>query len=204
VTFVATLTVQLEFAIFIGVLASLLVYLSRTTHPSLTRVAPDARTPQRRFAPLTLHARTCPQLDILRVDGSLFFGAVEHVRDELEAARRERPHATHVLLVASGMNFIDIAGCECLVQASRFLRDTGATLYLCNLKPAVHAALERGGFLEEIGRERVWPTKADAIRALYKRFDVPVCETCTVRIFTECHISLPNGLPRVTQEIEET
>jgi SulP family sulfate permease len=197
VTFIATLTVQLEFAIFVGVIASLLVYLNRTTHPSLTRVAPDARTPQRRFAPVSMHSRKCPQLDILRMDGSLFFGAVEHVRDELEAARRERPHATHVLIVASGMNFIDIAGCEALVQASRFLRDTGATLYLCNLKPSVHSALERGGFLDEIGRDRVWPTKADAIRALYKRFDVPVCEACTARIFTECHIALPNGMPRV-------
>ena len=197
VTFVATLTIALEVAIFVGVLASLLVYLNRTTHPSLTRVVPDARTPQRRFAPHGDSARLCPQLDILRIDGSLFFGAVEHVRDELEAARRERPEATHVLLVASGVNFIDIAGCESLVQASRYLRDTGATLYLCNLKPSVLAALERGGFLAEFGRERVWPTKADAIRALYKRFDVPVCTACTVRIFTECHVALPNGMPRV-------
>ena len=52
VTFVATLATALEFAIFVGVLASLLVYLHRTTHPSVTRVAPDARTPQRRFATL--------------------------------------------------------------------------------------------------------------------------------------------------------
>jgi len=197
VTFVATLTVQLEFAIFVGVIASLLVYLNRTTHPSLTHVAPDARTPQRRFAPVSMHSCMCPQLDILRMDGSLFFGAVEHVHDELEAARRERPHATHVLLVGSGMNFIDIAGCEALVQAAQYLRDTGATLYLCNLKPSVLAALDRGGFLDEIGRERIWPTKADAIRALYKRFDAPVCEACTARIFTECHIALPNGMPRV-------
>ena len=73
----------------------------------------------------------------------------------------------------SGVNFIDIAGCELLVQAARYLRDTGGTLYLCNLKPGVHEALERGGFLDEIGRDRVWPTKADAIRALYRRLDLP-------------------------------
>ncbi len=61
VTFVATLATALEFAIFVGVLASLLVYLNRTTHPSLTRVAPDARTPQRRFAAVGPASRTCPQ-----------------------------------------------------------------------------------------------------------------------------------------------
>jgi SulP family sulfate permease len=197
VTFVATLATALEFAIFIGVLASLLVYLHRTTHPSVTRVAPDVRTPQRRFATVGPASRTCPQLDILRLDGSLFFGAVEHVRDALEAARRERPESTHVLLLASGVNFIDTAGCEALVQASRAMRDSGATLYLCNLKPAVHAAMERSGFLDEFGRDRVWPTKAEAIRALYKRFNVAQCESCSVRVFTECHICLPNGMPRI-------
>jgi SulP family sulfate permease len=199
VTFVATLATALEFAIFVGVLASLLVYLHRTTHPSLTRVAPDVRTPQRRFTTAGPASRACPQLDILRLDGSLFFGAVEHVRDALEAARRERPEATHVLLLASGVNFIDTAGCEALVQASRTMRDSGATLYLCNVKPGVHAAMERSGFLDEFGRDRVWPTKADAVRALYKRFNVAQCESCAVRIFTECHICLPNGMPRVVQ-----
>src|SRR4030095_5593824 len=171
--------------------------LHRTTHPSVTRVAPDARTPQRRFAALGPASRTCPQLDILRLDGSLFFGAVEHVRDELEAARRERPEASHVLLLASGVNFIHKTRCEALRQVSRSMRDSGATLYLCNLKPGVHAAMERSGFIDEFGRDRIWPTKAEAIRALYKRFSVPQCGSCTARIFTECHICLPNGMPRV-------
>jgi len=198
VTFVATLTIALEVAIFVGVLASLLVYLNRTTHPRLTRVAPAHDTPQRRFAPREPADLLCPQVDILRVDGSLFFGAVEHLHDELEATRRERPAAGQVLLVGSGVNFIDVAGCEFLVQAARFLRDTGGTLYLCNLKPEVHAALDRGGFLEDFGRDRVWATKAEAIRAIYRRLAVPVCAGCTARIFTECHIALPDGTPRAS------
>ncbi len=197
VTFVATLTIALEVAIFVGMLASLLFYLNRTTHPSLTRVGPDARTPQRRFIPEQDGTRRCPQLDILRVDGSLFFGAVEHVRDEIEQARRERPEASHVLLVGSGVNFIDVAGCDGLVQTSRYVRDTGASMYLCNLKPAVHAALLRGGFATEIGTQRIFPTKADAIRALYPLLDNATCATCQARIFTECHVALPNGTPRI-------
>ena len=101
-----------------------------------------------------------------------------------------------MLLVGSGVNFIDVAGCELLVQAARFLRDSGGTLYLCNLKPGVYEALERGGFLDEFGRDRVWATKAEAIRAIYRRLDVPVCAVCTVRIFTECHVALPDRTPR--------
>lgn len=202
VTFLSTLTIALEVAIFVGVLTSLLVYLNRTTHPRLTRVAPDTRAPQRRFVARDPGADLCPQLDMLRVDGSLFFGAVEHVRDELEAARRERPAASQVLMVGSGVNFIDVAGCEFLVQAARFLRDSGGTLYLCNFKPDVQATLDRGGFLDDIGRDRVWVTKSDAIRAIYRRLDLHLCAGCTVRLFTECHIALPDGSPRVAAAAE--
>lgn len=196
VTFAATLTVQLEFAIFIGVIASLLVYLNRTTHPSLTRVVPDDATPQRRFVPLASDARACPQLEILRLDGSLFFGAVEHVRDALEAARRARPEVKRFLLVGSGVNFIDVAGCEALVQAARHLEETGATLYLCNLKPAVLDTLQRGGFIDALGAQRVFATKTDAIRALYPTLDPATCDACTARIFVECRVALPDGTPR--------
>jgi len=196
VTFVSTLTIQLEFAIFVGVIASLLVYLSRTTHPALTRLRPDADSPQRRFVALAPGIASCPQLDLLRVDGSLFFGAVEHVQDELEAARAECPTARHVLLVCSGVNFIDVSGCDFLVSAARRLREHGVELYLCNLKPGVHRTLERGGFIEAFGAAAIFATKADALETIYPRLAALKCATCEVRAFIECKHALPDGTLR--------
>ena len=196
VTFVATLTIRLEVAILVGVLVSLLVYLHRTTHPRLTRVLPSATSPERRFRAIALDAPLCPQLDILRVDGSLFFGAVEHVRDELEAARAQRPGARHVLLVGSGINFVDAAGADMLAQEARTFRDAGVTLHLASLKAPVHGLLERAGVLAEIGATHVHGTKADAIRAIYGQLDVATCAACTTRVFVECQATLPDGRPR--------
>jgi SulP family sulfate permease len=197
VTFLSTLALQLEFAIFVGVLASLLVYLNRTTHPHLTPVAPDRISPLRRFVPaadaMAAGPAACPQLALLRVDGSLFFGAVEHVRDELHDARVEAPHRRDILLLGSGINFIDVAGAELLVQEARITREAGGTLYLCNLKPAVRETLERGGFLDLIGRDRVFGTKDEAIGAIYARLDPAICRGCTARIFNECKTALPDG-----------
>lgn len=195
VTFVATLALQLEFAIFVGVLASLLVYLNRTTHPRLTRIAPEPGS--RRFVPASAAAPPCPQIDILRVDGSLFFGAVEHVRDEIEQARRERPQVRHVLLVGTGINFIDVAGAGLLAQAAQDLRAEGGALYLASLKAPVHDALARSGALAAIGSDRVFASKGDALRALYATLDVRGCAACSVRAFDECHDALPDGTPRV-------
>ena len=196
VTFIATLAIQLEFAIFVGVLASLFVYLNRTTHPHLTPVVPDPTSAQRRFMAASAEVPDCPQLTMLRVDGSLFFGAVEHVRDELHDARERAPERRHILLIGSGINFIDVAGAELLVQEANLTRDAGGTLYLCNLKPAVRKVLERGGFLDLIGRDRVFDTKDEAIRAIYARLDAATCSVCTARIFAECQEVLPDGSRR--------
>jgi SulP family sulfate permease len=169
VTFVSTLTLQLEFAIFVGVLASLLVYLHRTTHPHIVRLASDPAT--RRFIPPSAATPPPPQLDILRIDGSLFFGAVEHVRDELEAARHERPEVRHVLLVATAVNFVDVAGAEMVAQVAREMRDAGGALYVSGLKPQVREVLERAGVLDAIGRDRLFESRDEALRAIHARLD---------------------------------
>ena len=169
VTFVSTLTLQLEFAIFVGVLASLLVYLHRTTHPRIVRLAPDPVT--RRLVPASAATPPTPQLDILRIDGSLFFGAVEHVRDELEAARRERPEVRDTLLVATAVNFVDVAGAELLAQVARDVRDAGGALYVSGLKPEVRDVLERAGVLDAIGRDRLFESEDEALGAIHARLE---------------------------------
>lgn len=192
ITFVATLTIRLEVAILVGVLASLFVYLNWATHPRVLRVAPDPLQ-QRRFRRVDPDTPLCPQLDMLRIDGSLFFGAVEHIRDEIETAHAQRPAARHVLLIGSGVHLIDTAGAELLANLARQFRDSSVALYLCRLRPEVHALLERGGYLDAIGRDRVFTTKDEALVAIYAKLDAAKCAACTARIFDECQSTLPDG-----------
>ena len=197
VTFLSTLSLQLEFAILVGVLCSLLVYLHRTTHPAIHTVAPDPASPQRRFVPLT--AKTvveCPQLALVRVDGSLFFGAVDHVHEALVRVRAAAPARAHLMLIGSGINFVDVAGAELLVREAQAQRDRGGALYLCSLKPAVTTMLERGGYLDRLGRDNVFATKNAAVQAIYSRLDSAICRSCPARIFVECQTFLPDGTSR--------
>ncbi|HVF63543.1 MAG TPA: SulP family inorganic anion transporter [Casimicrobiaceae bacterium] len=167
VTFIATLTLELEFAIFVGVLVSLFAYLYRTTHPRLTRIASDAATG--RFVAASAAAPPHPHVDMLRVDGSLFFGAVEHVRDEVERLRHERPHIRELVLVCTGVNFIDVAGAELLAHLARELKASGATLHLSNVKPDVRNVLERSGALAVLDERNLHETQADALAAGARR-----------------------------------
>ena len=192
ITFVATLTIRLEVAILVGVLASLLVYLNWATHPLVLRVAPDP-SQQRRFRRTAANATLCPQLDMLRIDGALFFGSVEHIRDEIEAARAQRQAPRHVLLIGTGINLIDTAGADLLANLATQLREAGVRLYLCKMRPEVLSLLERGGYLDTIGRDCVFATKDKALVAIYGALDPAKCAACNARIFNECQVTLPDG-----------
>ncbi len=196
VTFAATLSIRLEVAILVGVLTSLLVYLNRTTHPRIVRVIPSTEHGMRRFIDIVDRAPSCPQLDIVRIDGSLYFGAVDHIRDELELMRQRQQGTRHTLIVGTGINFIDASGAEMLAREVREANARGQVLYFCSLKPNVSKVLARSGLLEVIGTDRVFPTKADALASIYRHLNTPICAACTVRVFTECQSILPDGTMR--------
>ena len=78
VTLIATLTAELETAIYVGVLLSLLLYLKRTSRPRIVDVKPDPTEHGYLFTAGT-GLPDCPQLKMVRINGSIFFGAVDHV-----------------------------------------------------------------------------------------------------------------------------
>jgi SulP family sulfate permease len=184
-TFLATLFLELEFAIMLGVMLSLVVYLNRTSRPAIVARVPDARLPKRAFN-TDPSLPECPQLKIVRIDGSLFFGAVNHVRETLRAMQAADPRQKHLAIVMSGVNFIDIAGADFLVNEAIRRRAQGGGLYLIRTKPVVLDLLTRGDYLHEIGAENVFTSKTDALTALYRRLDGAICQRCTRRIFREC------------------
>lgn len=193
-TFLAALLVNLEFAVFAGVLLSLMVYLTRTSRPLVLDVKPDPAPDSYHFT-ADSGLPDCPQLKMVRVNGSLFFGAVDHVQRSLEQIDEINPRQKHVLIVASGINFIDIAGAEMLAREARRRRRIGGGLYFYRLKDAARALLERGGYMAEIGRDNVFPVKTRAVAAIYPRLDPDICRACRVRIFRECKVALPDGTP---------
>jgi SulP family sulfate permease len=194
-TFFAVLLGDLEFAIYAGVLMSLMIYLTRTSRPLLLDVKPDPAPDSYHFT-ADSGLPDCPQLKMLRVNGSLFFGAVDHVQRHLEEIDERDPRQKHVLLVASGINFVDMAGAEMLAHEARRRKRMGGGLYFYRMKDAVHAFFERGGYLADIPEENLFPVKSRPVSAIYRRLDSEICRRCTVRIFRECQDELPSGEPR--------
>lgn len=188
VTFFSTLFLELEFAIYIGVLLSLVIFLAKTSKPQITELAPDSSEERRAFTNIeSMPLRECPQLKLLRVDRAIYFGSVSYLQSKLHEIQ-ETSKVKHILLVASRINYIDMAGGEMLAREAQRLQSIGGGLYICGLKAELWQFLAEGGFLKSIGSRYFFANKADAVRAIYHQLDADICATCRHPIFKECQI----------------
>jgi SulP family sulfate permease len=69
---------------------------------------------------------------------------------------------------------------------ARHYHSQGGGLYLIGLNSAVSDILERGGYLETIGKQNIFTSKTAALRYIYTKLDYDVCRTCKLRVFVEC------------------
>lgn len=112
-TFAATLVLELQTAIYAGVLASLFFYLKRTSQPRV-RLWQDGED------------------EVLRIEGSIFFGACQYIQQLLQRSRGQR-----LVIDARHINFIDYAGVEMLHQEARRLQALKRSLVLRQARPQV-------------------------------------------------------------------
>lgn len=184
-TFFSTLFFQLEFAIYTGVLLSLAIYLTRTSHPNISVMAPDPDDSRRRLTDLDgTTLIECPQLKIIRINGSLFFGAANHVSEIVE--EMDGPSPKNLLIVGYGINFIDVSGAMMLSHEAVRRTKMKKALYLCRINQDVHHFLKQGGFMDEIGDDHLFTTEYSAISEIFTHLDFTVCLQCSAKIFTEC------------------
>ena len=185
-TFFATLFLELEFAIYLGVLLSLVLFLAKTSTPHIPTLSVDAGSNKRKLINIQKKPlKQCPQLKIIRIDMSIYFGSINHIQKRIaEIVENERIY--HILIIASGINFIDLAGAEALVSENNRLKKKNGGLYFVGLKSAVYEFAAKSCFIKKIGSNHFFDSKSLAIHDIFKRLDKSVCLTCNALIFEEC------------------
>lgn len=195
-TLAATLLLRLESAILLGTGLSLIVYLYRSSRPAMRTMGFDRSGAERRFVVID-DAREalpeCPQLKLLRMEGSIYFGAAPHVSEHLHELRAHAPQR-HLLVMAKSMNFIDAAGAQVWADELASRRAMGGDLYIHRPRPQVMAMWTRSGLLDAFGPDHVFPDKRTAIAHIVPRLDPAICARCEVRVFWECRSDDPGSL----------
>jgi SulP family sulfate permease len=193
-TLVATLTLRLESAILLGTALALVLYLWRSSRPAMRIMGFDRWSADRRLV-VREHVATalpeCPQLRLLRMEGSIYFGAAAHVGEQLHGLRSAPDAPAHLLVMAKSMNSIDLAGLAVWEDELRERRARGGDLYFHRPRPQVIELWRRSGFLQRLGEGHVFPDKRSAVASIYARLDPAVCAACHVKLFRECQSDDP-------------
>ena len=185
ITFFGTLFFSIEFAILAGVILSLMIFLRKTSRPRLSPRVPDNNSKSRKFIFGQFQAE-CPQLKILRLDDSLYFGSVAHVGELFRRYREHYPEQKNLFLLTKGISQVDIAGAELLINEVRERRKMTGEVFMYRLRDSAAKVINRGGYEAEIGEENLFDSKAEAIAGIFERLDPDICARCDNRIFVEC------------------
>ena len=199
VTALATMTIRIEMAILLGTILSLVTYLYRTSRPFM-RVMGFDRPAEPHSAierPFVVRADTpgalpeCPQLKMIRMEGEVYFGALPHVADNLRDLRATPDAPKHLLVMAKSMNFIDLPAAELWWDELRKRRAEGGDLYFHRPRPPVLELWQHIGYMQDLGRDHIFPTKRIAIATIFDRLDRSICARCHIRLYEECQALAP-------------
>lgn len=159
-TFVATLLLPVQEAVFMGVALSMLHYLyASSVDVRMVSMAPLANGS---FAEHPAPARLQPgQTVVLAAYGSLHFAAAATLEKNLPAAA---PGAC-VILRLRGVQRAGSTLVTVIEQYAHTLRRGGATLVLAEVSPSLYVQLVKTGTVECCGAERVFIAEADVFAA---------------------------------------
>ncbi len=184
VTFLVTVLVNIEFSIYVGVLLSIGLHLAKTSHPRIYSVVPDLESDRMvGFA----RGRTCCQMDIVQIEGSLFFGSATFVLEDLQRRMRHHPDVANLLIRMHHVNIMDASGVHIIENVLDDVIDRGGGLYFSGVNHRVFAVLNDSGLLRDIGHANIHATTYNAIRqAMRDKFCPVICAGCIAAVFTEC------------------
>jgi SulP family sulfate permease len=132
-------------------------------------------------------------MDIVRIQGSIFFGSATFVHENLLRRLKSHPGMANLLVRMHDVNILDASGVHALEVVLEEVVNRGGGLYFSALNPRVFQVFKNSGLLRGVGETHVRTTTRAAIRqAMMETFCPAVCALCEVVVFLECP-ELKNG-----------
>jgi SulP family sulfate permease len=158
VTLIAAFFLKLDAAIYVGVGASLALFLSKAAKPMLVEYTfNDAgNLTQLEEKKERKHA----QISIIHVEGELFFGAAELFHSQVRSLADDDDIKIFILRLKNARH-LDATTVMALLELNDYLQRTGRKLLVSGVSADVERVLANSGALEKIGRENVFSAEAN-------------------------------------------
>ncbi len=151
--------------VVIGVVLSLgwLTYVA--TRPQMPLLGREVGTQV--FRDLEEHPddETFPGIEVLRLDGGLFFATAEALEDRIRGLTEEASQLSALVLDLEGVDFIDAQGAAKLTEIKQLMDVDSVALRLARVKPNVLEVIQADGIVETIGEDHIHGNVNRAIEA---------------------------------------
>lgn len=164
ITLGVTLVLGVEVGVLSGVVASILVFLYRTSKPHTAIVGQVPGTEHFRNV-LRHEVETHSEIVSIRVDESLYFANARFLEDCIYERVSGRPEVKHVILMCPAVNAIDMSALESLEAINERLKDLGITFHLSEVKGPVMDKLRATQFFAHL-TGRIFLSQHEAVSAL--------------------------------------
>ncbi len=183
-TLFGSLFLDIQFAVLLGIMLSLILYIVRTSTPRVYAVLPDANYKHFVYRP---DVPTCPQLGVIDILGDLYFGAVNHVEELILAQAEQHAEQRFLLIRMNHVNHCDFSGIHMLESVMRVFRDRGGDVFLVRVSSPVSQLMQSTGFDAMLGHDH-FLDEDQAIEHLFHRIlDPVICiYECPLRVYKEC------------------
>ena len=193
-TLLGALVMSLDKAIYLGVLISIVHFLRRARILRVEElgVGPDGKLLETHLLGEAYGTfKTCPQIKIIHLEGSLFFAAAGELETFLSGLVANK-EVEVVVLRLNRTQGLDLTVIQVLVDVIEKLRKDGRTLLLAGVRLPGLSRLEKTGAIDVIGRENVFPFRprffadmSDAIERALGECSSHQCDVCPLSVFAD-------------------
>ncbi len=184
-TLLSTLFLKLEYAIYVGIVLSYIIFVLNIARPKVTEVAPIERNGKRHLRNINrYHLVECPEIKAIRIEGPLYFGSVTYIQNLLHEYNKNG--IQHFILILRGVNFIDLSGEHFLLNEINKKDQFTRKVYLCSLMGFVVDSLKTTELKNYFKQDTAGVSPESAIQAAVEGVNIDICASCTKRVFNEC------------------
>ncbi|WP_020529608.1 SulP family inorganic anion transporter [Flexithrix dorotheae] len=163
-TFIITLMVGIKEGIILGVLASLLMLVYRTTKPHLAVLGNIPQTSLFKNIKRFPEATQREDVLIVRFDAQLYFANASYFREALEEEIQKKEGDLKLLIIsAEAINFIDSSANHMLLRLIDEIQQKGIQVYVAAAIGPVRDIFQKGGIKDLISCQHMFNTVKEAL-----------------------------------------
>ena len=149
-TFFTALLIRLDFAIIIGAMVSIILFLRKVSAPELVEY--NFNEQGNLYEMEKEDVRPNPQISIVHVEGELFFGAAELFRDQMRRVCDD-PSLKVVILRLKNAYHLDATSVMALEELIKYLNEKDRYLIVSGARKDVYRVFKSSGLIEVLGKK---------------------------------------------------